>query len=103
MNHPTFAIVVTFQIKPECIELFLTRVQQQASDSLRLEEDCHQFEVLTDEANPAIVVLYETYTDANAFDVHRATSHFADFNETVTPWVASKDVRRLKLLGAIKS
>jgi quinol monooxygenase YgiN len=102
MNHPTFAIVVTFQIKPEYAEPFLARVQQQASDSLRLEEGCHQFDVLIDETNPEIVVLYETYTDANAFDVHRATSHFADFNEVVTPWIASKGVRRLKLLEEMK-
>jgi quinol monooxygenase YgiN len=102
MNHPTFAIVVTFQIKSQYVEPFVARVQQQASDSLRLEEGCHQFDVLIDETNPAIVVLYETYTDAKAFDVHRATSHFADFNEVVTPWIASKEVRRLKLLEEIK-
>jgi autoinducer 2-degrading protein len=102
MNHPAFAIVVTFQIKPEYIEPFITRVQQQASDSLRQEEGCHQFDVLIDETNPAIVVLYETYTDAKAFDVHRATSHFADFNEVVTPWIASKEVRRLKICEGMK-
>jgi (4S)-4-hydroxy-5-phosphonooxypentane-2,3-dione isomerase len=96
MHQPTFAIVVTFQIKPECVELFLARVKQQASDSLRLEEGCKQFDVLIDESNPAIIVLYETYTDAKAFDAHRATTHFADFSTAVAPWFASKEVRRLK-------
>jgi (4S)-4-hydroxy-5-phosphonooxypentane-2,3-dione isomerase len=101
MKHPTFAIVVTFQIKPDCLAKFLTRTQQQASDSVRLEEGCIQFDVLVDETDPAIVVLYETYVDAEAFDVHLATDHFAKFNETVTPWVLSKEVRRLKLLEGV--
>jgi (4S)-4-hydroxy-5-phosphonooxypentane-2,3-dione isomerase len=101
MSHPTFAIVVTFQIKPDCIAKFLPRVQQQASDSVHLEEGCIQFDVLVDEKDPTIVVLYETYVDAPAFDIHRETTHFAQFNETVTPWVQSKEVRRLTLLEGV--
>jgi quinol monooxygenase YgiN len=98
MKHPTFAIVVTFKIKPEKTEDFLPRVRQQAQDSLRLEEGCNQFDVLVDETDPNTIVLYETYSDAQAFDVHRQTPHFADFNTTVTPWIESKEVRRLTLL-----
>jgi quinol monooxygenase YgiN len=102
MTHPTFAIVVVFKIKPESLDDFLRRVRQQAKDSLRLEEGCKQFDVLVDEADSNTIVLYETYVDAQAFADHRQTSHFADFNTTVTPWVESKEVRRLTLLEESK-
>jgi quinol monooxygenase YgiN len=98
MKHPTFAIVVTFKVKPDKTKHFVPRVQQQARDSLKLEEGCHQFDVLVDETDPNTIVLYETYSDAQAFVDHRQTPHFADFNDTVTPWIDSKDVRRLTLL-----
>ena len=95
-DAPSFAIAVTFHIKPEFAESFLTRVRQQASDSLRLEEGCHQFDVWVDESDPNVVFLYETYTDAAAFDVHRSTPHFADFGQTIADWVISKELRRLR-------
>jgi (4S)-4-hydroxy-5-phosphonooxypentane-2,3-dione isomerase len=98
MKHPRFAIVVVFKIKPESRDDFLPRVRQQAKDSLRLEEDCTQFDVLVDEVDLNTIVLYETYVDAQAFANHCQTQHFADFNQTVTPWVESKEVRRLTLL-----
>ncbi|MCD0460438.1 putative quinol monooxygenase [Roseiconus lacunae] len=97
MKHPSFAIAVTFEIKPEHRDAFLQRVLQQASDSVRLEDGCFQFDVLVDEDNPNIVFLYETYADAAAFDTHRATDHFADFSQQVADWVASKTLRRLVL------
>jgi quinol monooxygenase YgiN len=37
-------------------------------------------------------MLYETYDDRAAFVKHRATPHFADFNQTVGPWIESKSV-----------
>jgi (4S)-4-hydroxy-5-phosphonooxypentane-2,3-dione isomerase len=102
MKHPTFAILVIFKIKPDCMQSFLPRVRQQASDSLRLEEGCKQFDVLLDEGEANTVVLYETYLDAQAFADHCATSHFADFGKTVTPWIESKSLRRLNLLEGTK-
>jgi (4S)-4-hydroxy-5-phosphonooxypentane-2,3-dione isomerase len=103
MKQPTFAIVVVFKIKPDHIGAFTARVQQQAKNSLRLEEGCKQFDVLLDESDPNTIVLYETYVDAQAFAEHRQTPHFADFNTNVTPWVESKEVRRLTLLEELKS
>ena len=45
MQTPTFAIAVTFEIKPECVELFRRRIQQQAKDSITQEPGCCQFDV----------------------------------------------------------
>ena len=98
MTEPTFAIAVTFHIKPEHAEQFCTRVLQQAADSVQKEPGCFQFDVLRDEINPTTFFLYETYLNSAAFDDHRQTAHFADFSQAVADWVDSKDVRRLTIL-----
>ncbi|TWU15416.1 putative quinol monooxygenase [Allorhodopirellula heiligendammensis] len=100
MSQPTFAIAVTFRIKPEHVDAFQTRVLEQARDSVDREPGCHQFDVLVAESDPATFALYETYTDAAAFADHKLTPHFLDFDATVSDWVESKDVRRLMLLGS---
>ena len=98
MTKPTFAIAVTFRIRPEHLDAFRTRVQQQARDSVRLEPGCTQFDVLSDESDANVIFLYETYKDADAFVEHRTTPHFLDFDKQVTPWVESKSVMRLNVL-----
>jgi len=98
MTQPKFAIAVAFEIKPEWSSAFRDRVIQQAKDSVEKEPGCIQFDVLLDESSPNNFFLYETYLDASAFDDHRLTAHFLDFNETVTPWVANKQLRRLVIL-----
>ena len=98
MKQPTFAIAVTFEIKPEFVDSFRPRILQQARDSVTLEPGCCQFDVLVDENDPNIFFLYETYVDAQAFEVHKQTSHFADYDRTVANWVAAKRVQRLSLI-----
>jgi (4S)-4-hydroxy-5-phosphonooxypentane-2,3-dione isomerase len=98
MPKPNFAVAVTFEIKPDCIDLFRARVCRQAADSVEKEPDCFQFDVLVDEVDPNVVHLYETYRDEAAFTFHRSTPHFLDFNATVQDWVASKHVRRLNFI-----
>lgn len=98
MPQPTFAIAVTFHIKPENADQFCARVLQQAADSVQKEPGCFQFDVLRDESNQNIFFLYETYANAAALDDHRQTPHFANFSQTVADWIDSKDVRRLTIL-----
>jgi autoinducer 2-degrading protein len=98
MTQPTFAIAVTFEIKHDCVEMFRHRVLRQAQDSVEKEPGCVQFDVLQDELNDSVFHLYETYVNAEAFVQHKQTSHFADFDGTVAPWIATKQVRRLIML-----
>ena len=97
--QPTFAIAVTFDIKPENAEQFCVRVLQQAADSVNKEPGCHQFDVLRDESRPTTFFLYESYLNAAALDDHRQTPHFADFSKVIADWVVSKNVQRLTLLN----
>jgi quinol monooxygenase YgiN len=95
---PTFAVAVTFQIKPEFADRFRQRILQQAHDSMNKEPGCCQFSVTVDESNPATFFLYEAYVDGEAFVAHRQTPHFSDYDRTVAGWIESKQVRRLSVL-----
>lgn len=96
MNQPTFAIAVRFQIHSQFVSAFTKRVVKQAQDSLTKEAGCLQFDVLLDQEDPTAIFLYETYRDSVAFEAHRATPHFADFQATIAEWVVSKQVTRLQ-------
>ncbi|TWU45153.1 Autoinducer 2-degrading protein LsrG [Novipirellula aureliae] len=98
MPQPTFAVSVTLRIRSEHIDSFRKRVLQQARDSVDREPGCHQFDVLIDESEPTVFVLYETYTDASAFDDHRSTPHFKDFDAQASDWIEAKNVHCLTLL-----
>lgn len=98
-KQPTFAVAVTFEIKPEYIDSFRSRILKQAQDSVDKEPGCCQFDVLTDESNSATFFLYETYVDAEAFEAHKQTSHFADYDRTVANWIESKHIRRLAVVS----
>lgn len=72
------------------------RLLAQAADSLSLEPECHQFDVITDPENPDIFVLYEIYTDGAAFEHHLETAHFINFAAESEAMVSQKTVRRLE-------
>jgi quinol monooxygenase YgiN len=91
-----FVITVKFVINEKDIEKFKVRMSQQARDSLKLEKNCHQFDVCYDPNNKNIVFLYETYTDKNAFDIHLNSKHYLAFNDEVTSWVKEKLVTLLE-------
>ena len=90
------AILVEFELHPGKKLEFRRLVLENAAASLRDEPGCRRFDVVTPEAGPGSrIVLYEIYDDAAAFDAHLATPHFAIFNDTTAPLVASKTVHRL--------
>ncbi len=65
---------------------------------MRLESDCHRFDVCIDPERGERVLLYELYCDHAAFDCHLASAHFVDFDETVRGWISSKKVTSYTLI-----
>jgi quinol monooxygenase YgiN len=88
-----YAVTVTFTIKPGQMESFLRPMRANASESLRQERGCHQFDICLDPSVPDQVFLYELYTDRAAFDVHCTMAHFEAFNATTEDMVAAKSVQ----------
>ncbi len=89
----SFAVVVTFQIRPGRMADFMPLMVQNAATSLANEPGCHQFDVATDPERPNEVFLYEIYTDAAAFAAHLTAPHFKSFDRAVAEMIAEKEVR----------
>jgi quinol monooxygenase YgiN len=89
----TFAVCVTFEIKPEHAAEFMPLMLANARASLADEAGCLQFDVLTDPAHPGEVFLYELYTDRTAFDRHLSAPHFLAFRDAVAGMIAGKTER----------
>ena len=67
-------------------------MQQQADNSLSLEQDCLRFDVLRNSVTPDVVYLYEIYASQDAFKVHLESDHFKTFDSAVAELVQSKQV-----------
>jgi (4S)-4-hydroxy-5-phosphonooxypentane-2,3-dione isomerase len=89
------AVCVDFEVVPESLDAFLTIMQKNASDSLANEVGCHQFDISQDLQNSTKIFLYELYDDAVAFELHKKTSHYLEFNQLVSEMVTAKSVRLL--------
>ena len=87
-----YVVTVSFDVKPESVDAFRIAMLEQAANSIEKEAGCHQFDVCFDPKQPHRCFLYEKYTDRTAFDLHLASDHFKDFNETVGPMLANKEV-----------
>ena len=88
-----FVVTVEFVIHAGQEGRFLARMKQQAEDSLKLEPECHQFDVCRDPDRADTIFLYELYSDEAAFKVHLNSDHFKSFDAEVAKWVAGKTVR----------
>ena len=91
------AIVVEFRVVPARRSTFLDRVSENARQSILLEKGCHRFDVCVDPGDETAVFLYEVYRDAESFEGHLASSHYAAFDIETRSWVTSKVVRTLDL------
>jgi len=92
-----FVVTVVFEVEREEADAFLTRVQQQARDSLENEIGCHRFDVSVCTKHRERILLYELYDDADAFAVHLASDHFANFDREVSPITRSKKIESWSL------
>jgi len=87
-----FVIAVTFEVDPAHHESFVAAVSINATRSVADEPGCQRFDVCTRAEAPGEIFLYEIYDDKAAFDAHRATPHFADFEAVSADMVQRKTV-----------
>lgn len=87
-----FVVTVVFEVEREEASAFLTRVQQQARDSLDNEPGCQRFDVSVCTLQRERVLLYELYDDADAFAAHLSSPHFITFDREVSPITRSKKI-----------
>ena len=76
-----FSLVVQMQVQPGRREEFLAGMAANAAAAVRDEPGCLRFDVSAAAADPDRFFLYELYTDAEAFEAHKASPHFAQWRE----------------------
>jgi (4S)-4-hydroxy-5-phosphonooxypentane-2,3-dione isomerase len=79
---------VQIQITPESIVAFKEASVKNARASLQ-EAGILRFDVLQDRSLPTHFVLVEVYRDENAPLLHKQTSHYAEWRDTVAPMMAA--------------
>jgi quinol monooxygenase YgiN len=89
-----YAITVAFELVDGGFAEFHRLVAENAALSVELEPDCLRFDVLTpaDAAVSNHVFLYEIYSDRAAFDLHLASDHFRQFDQSSRDLVITKTV-----------
>ncbi len=88
-------IIAEFEVRPDAVDRFLELAKADASQSVAKEPGCHQFDVTVAEEQANVVILYEIYDDAAAFDAHLQMPHLETFRRGIEPLVLSRKVRRL--------
>jgi quinol monooxygenase YgiN len=78
---------VDVAVLPESVDAFLAATQANASAS-REEAGVVRFDVISDRADPAHVVLVEIYRDEAAAAAHKETAHYQSWRDTVAPMMA---------------
>jgi quinol monooxygenase YgiN len=91
-----YVVVVEFEILQDRFAEFLEAVKEQARNSLNEESLCYRFDVCLPHDTENMVYLYEVYRDAQAFQEHLKTRHFAEFDAYVGDMIKSKSVRTME-------
>jgi autoinducer 2-degrading protein len=86
-----FSLVVQMEVRPGRREEFLAGMAANAEASVRDEPGCLRFDVSAVDGDENRFVLYELYTDADAFAAHKASPHFARWR-TVADQVLANQV-----------
>jgi (4S)-4-hydroxy-5-phosphonooxypentane-2,3-dione isomerase len=74
-----FSLMVQMQVRPGRREEFLAGMAANAEAAVRDEPGCLRFDVCSVDSDENRFVLYELYTDADAFAAHKASPHFAQW------------------------
>ncbi len=93
-----FVIWVVFRLRPGTRDRFLELVSQNATTSVRDEPGCSRFDVAVPRDGDAdVVVLYEIYDSADAFQAHLQTAHFKAFDAATAAMVEDKRIEQYNL------
>jgi len=90
-----YVISVDFEIKDGMLDQALPLVIQNATNSVKNEPGCLQFDVVQDNANPNHLMLFEVYKDEAAFQVHAKQPYVADFLAKARPMFVKTTMTKL--------
>jgi len=94
-----FAIVVEFVVRPGRMPEFRELIEANATASVRDEPGCQRFDILGDQSDENIVVLYEIYDNEAAFAEHARSPHYLAFAEASRDLISAKTIRPLNVIA----
>lgn len=95
----SYVILVEFSVQRGKEGVFEQHIVENAEASIKEEPGCLVFDVLHNAKGEYPFVLYEVYENKEAFEAHKASSHFARFDEAVRSIVTDKRVVELRPLN----
>lgn len=72
-----FAVIARFQVQPGQVDTVIELLNRAAVPSLA-EPGCHLYTANQDASDPNLIVMYEQYDDADAFQRHLESPHVRD-------------------------
>ncbi|MBO9636169.1 MAG: nuclear transport factor 2 family protein, partial [Chitinophagaceae bacterium] len=91
-------LVAYIEILPAFEKEVKDALKTMAAASIR-ETGCEQFEVNTKKDSPNSVVVYESYTSKEAFELHKITEHAKKFFELVKGKIVNNNIEVVLLTG----
>lgn len=86
------AIIVEFDVKPECRDAFERIIRALAKDTLKDEDGCERFDVLIPQEDIGKIMLYERYRDAEALAAHNGSPRLPRVREEYKDLITDKRV-----------
>ncbi len=87
-------MLVQVTVKSEMLDEFGRAILANAESARTREPGCIRFDVSQSDDDPAQWLFYEVYTDGAAFEAHRASPHFAAYQQIADRALLSKTLTR---------
>lgn len=87
-------VLVQVTVKPGMLAEFERAILANAYGARSKEPGCLRFDVSQKEDDPTAWLFYEVYRDSAAFEAHRASPHFAAYQEVADRALTSKSLTR---------
>jgi (4S)-4-hydroxy-5-phosphonooxypentane-2,3-dione isomerase len=91
---PMLVVLVHVTVRPDLLADFERAILANADGARTREPGCIRFEVNQSEDDPTRWMFYEVYTDAAAFEAHRASAHFGAYQQVADRALVSKTLTR---------
>ncbi len=78
-----YILMVRLQVKHDHLDDFITASIADGSGSVLHEPGCRRFDIIQDETDPTLFAFTEVYNDEAAFEHHKTTPHFAQWDAAV--------------------
>lgn len=86
----SYVRLAELEIDPAQLESFKAAIKEGIEAAVRVEPGVLALHAVSDKDNPALVRVFEVYTNEAAYKTHLETAHFTKFRETTKEMVRSR-------------